>query len=337
MKVSIMITCYNNIDCIDNAITSVLKQEIPYSYEVLIGDDGSVDGTIDKIMVWKEKYPHIIKVFIMKRDESKEIAGNRAARNRANLLNNSKGEFLAFLDGDDLFTDNNKIALQVQELEMSSNKSCACAAHNIVANDEVQMKRYEMVSNTVLSGIITSKEYWRTLYFHTNTILFRRKCCKLLLATQYKDYLNDNFITYLIIQHGSIYYSNRVMAQYNITGNGLWTGKSRVIGCFRNIILYDMEKEVNHVFASLSFKRHLSDIMYIKNNYRNCDSESVLSLISSTDSKRIPTATLLSKLTDLSANEYIKQKFIYFKATILSYMLNLRRIPIYIKRLLKTD
>ena len=46
MKISVMITSYNLQDYIDAAIESVVRQEMPCDWEILIGDDGSTDGTV---------------------------------------------------------------------------------------------------------------------------------------------------------------------------------------------------------------------------------------------------------------------------------------------------
>ena len=49
MKLSILITSYNLEEYISQAIESVVKQNMPFEWELLIGDDGSTDGTVDII------------------------------------------------------------------------------------------------------------------------------------------------------------------------------------------------------------------------------------------------------------------------------------------------
>ena len=49
-----MLTSYNLVDYIDTSIASVVNQEMPCDWELLIGDDGSNDGTVDKIKIWIE-------------------------------------------------------------------------------------------------------------------------------------------------------------------------------------------------------------------------------------------------------------------------------------------
>ena len=43
--VSVCVTTYNQREFIGQALESVLSQETKFSYELLVGDDGSDDGT----------------------------------------------------------------------------------------------------------------------------------------------------------------------------------------------------------------------------------------------------------------------------------------------------
>ena len=49
IKLSIMVTTYNLEKFVGETLDSVLNQKTDYSYEILVGDDGSSDGTVDVI------------------------------------------------------------------------------------------------------------------------------------------------------------------------------------------------------------------------------------------------------------------------------------------------
>ena len=66
--VSIMITCFNNEDSISDAISSVVSQRGNFKLEILVGDDGSSDGTQKVIQEWIDIYPNTIKMYVMPRD-----------------------------------------------------------------------------------------------------------------------------------------------------------------------------------------------------------------------------------------------------------------------------
>lgn len=92
MQFSVVIPTYNRRTLICDAIESVLAQEHQGDYEILVGDDGSTDGTPDLV---EEKFGERVRVF------RQANAGPGAARNLA--CAHAKGKYLAFLDSDDMF------------------------------------------------------------------------------------------------------------------------------------------------------------------------------------------------------------------------------------------
>lgn len=300
MKVSIMITCYNLVDSIDLSIQSVVNQIMPFQWELLIGDDGSDDGTLEKIGKWKDEYPENIRIFVMSRDDDGSKTGMRAARNRANLLEHATGDYLIFLDGDDCFTDNYKIQKQVSLLDDKANLNCSCCAHNIyVYYPNNESKSHYNVDRKLKSKAITVKQYWPKMYFHTDTLLFRKECKGLMLNPLYRDCLNDNFITYLALQYGDVYYIAESMAQYNITGQGLWTGKNKVYSYFRNLVGFDLEIHVNKSLKWASYVRHLYTFRMLLKYYKE-ERTDVKALISGLDSEIYKTTFFIANVSDKS-------------------------------------
>ena len=127
MKLSVLVTFYNQKDYVDRALRSILLQNTDFEYEILVGDDGSTDGTLDKIKEWQAKYPNKISVYIMDRQEGKKYNSSfRASRNRINLLKYVKGKYFTYLDGDDYFCNNNKFQKQIAFLENDNEKRFFC-------------------------------------------------------------------------------------------------------------------------------------------------------------------------------------------------------------------
>ena len=108
-KLSVVIVTFNHERYIAEAIDSVLMQEVDFSYEILIGDDGSSDRTPEIVKEYASKWDCIIPIC---RDEN--IGPNR---NAFDVLMRTKGEYIAFLDGDDYWTDPLKLQTQVDFLD----------------------------------------------------------------------------------------------------------------------------------------------------------------------------------------------------------------------------
>ncbi len=110
--VSIIIPAYNSEKYLAETILSALSQTWP-NKEVILVDDGSTDGSLAVAKKFES-----VKVFYQNN------RGASAARNKG--LKESKGEFIQFLDGDDLLSPD-KIATQVGILQQNPGKIAACS------------------------------------------------------------------------------------------------------------------------------------------------------------------------------------------------------------------
>lgn len=90
--VSIIIPCYNNKNVIQDAIDSALNQSYPH-IEIIVVDDGSTDGSYEFVA---DNIRHGQKLQVVRQDNQ----GPAAARNTG--FNLSTGDFLVFLDADDI-------------------------------------------------------------------------------------------------------------------------------------------------------------------------------------------------------------------------------------------
>lgn len=92
--VSIIMPCYNMENYISDTINSVIQQTYPH-WELIIVDDTSTDGTVELVRTLYEKDNRISL------DVNTTHSG--IAKTRNSCIQRAKGQFLAFLDADDIW------------------------------------------------------------------------------------------------------------------------------------------------------------------------------------------------------------------------------------------
>lgn len=122
--VTIICTAYNHEKYIRSALEGFVMQKTDFAFEALVHDDASTDATAVIIREYAEKYPDIIKPIIQTENQhSKKVLVTNDI-----ILPMAKGKYLAFCEGDDFWTDANKLQLQIDFME--KNPEYVACAHN---------------------------------------------------------------------------------------------------------------------------------------------------------------------------------------------------------------
>ncbi len=91
-RVSVVVTCFKQADLIERMLPLLLDQ-LHDADEVIISDDGSDDGSADRL---ETRFAHDARVRVLS-----SIPTRSVARNRNRGLRASSGDWVTFLDGDD--------------------------------------------------------------------------------------------------------------------------------------------------------------------------------------------------------------------------------------------
>lgn len=158
-KVSVIIPTYNRSRLVKEAVESVLAQTFE-DLEVIVIDDGSTDDTRDVIEVIDDKR---IKYFY------KENGGVSTARNLG--LDKSEGEYICFLDSDDLWPEN-FVEVMLQKLQDNLDYGAAYCSRTILYPDGRKVESYN--AEHCKSGWITQGLFKKT-FVSTPTLCFRER------------------------------------------------------------------------------------------------------------------------------------------------------------------
>ena len=129
IKVSVICTAYNHENLICSALDGFVMQKTKFAFEVLVHDDASPDGTAAVIQEYAQRYPEIIiPIYQTENQHSKGVKITTEI-----LLPRTRGQYLAFCEGDDFWTDPNKLQKQVDFLD--AHPEYVACVHNSVVHD----------------------------------------------------------------------------------------------------------------------------------------------------------------------------------------------------------
>lgn len=109
-KVSVICVTYNHELYIREALDSILAQETDFEYEILVGEDCSKDSTREILMEYEAKYPEKFRMYYREKNLG-------ATANEYELMMDAKGDYIAALELDDIWTDKHKLQKQYDFLE----------------------------------------------------------------------------------------------------------------------------------------------------------------------------------------------------------------------------
>lgn len=266
IMLSVVITNYNQIDYIETAVESILKQDIGYEYEILIGDDGSSDGSYELII---EKYGNNkrIKIFQMDRDNSiKEFSNWRHSRLIWYLLERTEGKYLSVLDGDDYYCGKDGLKRKIDILEAEENKDCIACTSATMSDVDGKIERIvypnEMKKLNIKEVFFAKQRF----FYQIATCVFRRT------VLQYADFNlpelqgADQAILYFILHYGKLYYTPEYDYVNRKLPNSIWHKGNAAEHALRIVIGTNISRKLYNDFYFRRFWKDRNSIMYVYYN-----------------------------------------------------------------------
>ena len=128
VEISVLMMTYNHEKFVEQALDSVLMQKISVPYEIIIIDDASTDGTVQKLKIYKKRYPQIISLYLRK------VNSCHLTKNVYFLISKARGKYYAFIEGDDYWINDLKLQKQYEFLLLHPQYSM-CMTDLIVVNE----------------------------------------------------------------------------------------------------------------------------------------------------------------------------------------------------------
>lgn len=253
IMVSINCITYNHENYIVDAIDSFLMQKTNFAFEILIHDDSSTDKTPEIIREYESKYPNLIKpIYQSENQYSKGTKVDRFNRERA------KGKYIAICEGDDYWTDPNKLQKQVDYMEQHPECSlCVHAAHRVRPNKEKTKPHFRpsredkiyTVGEVILGG---------GGLFATNSMLYPTAFSRDLPGFYQNAPVGDYPLAIYLALRGTVYYIDEFMSAYRAGVTGSWTHK---------MSLSSIERQVEHNDAIINMLDEINRYTEYKYNH----------------------------------------------------------------------
>jgi glycosyltransferase involved in cell wall biosynthesis len=157
--ISVIIPVYNGETTIQRTIESVFKQTVS-DWELIVIDDGSQDSTVDILSQIRDSR---LKVF------SYPNAGQATSRNRG--LAKASGDYIAFLDADDLWTPD-KLEAQLNALQTHPQAAVAYSWTDYIDESD---QFYRRGNHLTLNGNIYANLLLTDLFENGSNLLICKK------------------------------------------------------------------------------------------------------------------------------------------------------------------
>lgn len=212
--VSIVMPAYNCRKYISEAIQSVVNQTYE-NWELIIVDDHSTDGT-DEIVKRFKKQDTRIQYY-----QSESNEGPAASRNKAITM--AKGEFIAFLDSDDVWMSQ-KLEIQIDFMKKNDYAICCSAYKKIDECGNSLHKAYVPYSKT---------DYWRCFFLSNpignSTVVYSRKILGHQVIPNIKKRNDFALWLQLLKQEKNIYGLKEILVQYRVRRNSVSSFKMSLL------------------------------------------------------------------------------------------------------------
>jgi glycosyltransferase involved in cell wall biosynthesis len=254
--VSVAIVAFNHGRFLAQAIESALAQSFDEPFEVVIGDDASADHTWEVATAYQRLHPTKIRL------QRSTVNLGRVTRtgmfNHLRTFMACRGEFVAECQGDDYWTDPDKLRRQVAHLRQKPSAS-ACF-HDCVTVDENDARSDD--------AFHAARPRWKPEHdrrdcmtlrsnYPTASLMFRRSVFDGPIPDYLVDAYSDHSLDIHVTASGTLDYLPFVGCAYRVHPGGIWQGTSRTGRAFialRRIDAFARDPELGARFGEDLFE-----------------------------------------------------------------------------------
>ena len=271
-KVSIIVQTYQHENYIEECLKGILAQKTDFPIEIIIGEDCSKDQTRKICLDYSAKFSDKIRLFLHHRENQIKILNEPSSNfNAIHNFFSARGEYIAFCEGDDIWSDPFKLQQQIDYLD--THKDYSFTYHSFQTIDAKSNPIFSVEENNQPRNDINSYEL---------------KICKyhpLLLTVCFRNRLNnipdamikvlnlDSFLISLLGNIGEAKFLGQIKPSlYRKHSGGIWSNrilekknKSKIL-TYKNLTKYYKERNdlvTANFFKNLALNNYKS-LLYVQ-------------------------------------------------------------------------
>ncbi|MCK9561191.1 MAG: glycosyltransferase [Bacteroidales bacterium] len=213
--VSIFCVSYNHEQFIAQALDGFVMQKTNFDYEIVISDDCSTDNTKSIINEYIQKHPKLFKDVSPRKNLGMQ-------KNWLHTLSECTGKYIALCEGDDYWTDADKLQKQLDFMEQ--HEDCALTYHPVeIINNEKLNRTYPYDAPI---DVASTSDVIMFHFIPTCSVMFTAKSVEKLPPWLKKARSFDIALEMIVSLFGKIAYISDLMAVYRQHMGGI--SKSKV-------------------------------------------------------------------------------------------------------------
>lgn len=272
--VTVFCLAYNHEKYIRTTLEGFVKQKTSFKFKILVHDDCSTDGTREIIREYTEKYPDLFETILQ--EENRYQKGIDIEDEY--IFPNINSKYVAVCEGDDYWTDENKLQLQVDYME--KHPECSLCVHNTekIFEDGRSTGTFfntaQKDQDYIFKDIVLSEP---AAYFHFSSFMWRNETMKRKNPAFSMDGIGDYPMALEFASIGYIHYIPKVMSSYRLNSIGSWSNKmdadnSKKVRQHENIIkgFKNIDEFTKHKYSSVinkAINRENAKIMVLQDKY----------------------------------------------------------------------
>lgn len=216
MKVSVAMVTYNQERFLGQAIESALAQRTDFPFEIVLSDDCSTDGAPEIARRYAQQYPERIRLLTHETNLG-------LTRNIAQTIEACHGEYVANLEGDDYWTDTEKLQRQVDYLDANRDCSWCFTRATVIDADGGPIASPDVV-RTVREKYTLADYLERQFQPRFCTVMFRNRLFSRFPDWYYRMPTADLPLHVFNTEAGGLIgFIDEEMAAYRIHPGGIWS------------------------------------------------------------------------------------------------------------------